>query len=274
MTLLCASFIVSCDDDVQQLEADLSSTPYTVGFEKQSDFVTFVADGTTQPLRVYINSYGGELTTVLPSHNIQFEIDPASTAAMGTQYNVVTTGNSVNIADNAEFTFIDLEILTGSLNTDGPDTIIINLTDTTNGVVADQFKTMTINIQGSCFSNLGGEYQMTVTSSSGGSFSNLETITQVSDTQYHTTTTGTFGVGGLTSYGATNEWYYFDEICNQILVPGQNLADGFFSNTVTGVDVGDGTNGSVDPTTGVIHVEYEISFSAGNVTYSADYVPN
>jgi hypothetical protein len=91
----------------------------------------------------------------------------------------------------------------------------------------------------------------------------VDEITQTGVGTYRTTEVAHY-IGGL---GVGTPGYTFQDVCNVITVPMQDLLD-YYSNDVFGH-----LPGSVDPATGVIHTFYTVTFAAGNRTYDCTYTP-
>jgi hypothetical protein len=118
-----------------------------------------------------------------------------------------------------------------------------------------------------CSSSLAGFYQVTSVRDDGSVRDHgIEEIYEVSPGYYRTTTTGLWTLGNLGAAPAEQQGYNFNDTCNTITVPAQALAQGFYSNSVVGTDDGEVL------ANGDIVINYEISFSAGNSTYTNTYV--
>lgn len=265
------------DDDTDTV----SEGPYVVGFKNALPSYIYT-DADTDPVTINepIDLIGGNNGT--PSDEnivIQYEIDPSSTAIAGTHYSIAGTGNTLTL--NSGASFVNLPIIVNPDNLPGnlPQTIVVNLKEvsSSNGVILQTRKSTTITIA-KCESNLAGTYSLAVTrldNNTNFSFPN-EVITELSIGRYVTSTTGSFGIGGLTGQGAPRDGFIFNDVCQSIVIEEQNLGD-YFTNMVYGNET-DGTQGFVtlDPDTGEVEsitMYYIITFSNPTSlrTYKAVY---
>lgn len=120
------------------------------------------------------------------------------------------------------------------------------------------------NVTVSCSSNLAGNYHLTVVRSNGGDviFPN-EKIIEVSPGVYKTESIYRWAVGSI----APDHGFNFQDICGEITVPEQGLAQGYYSNTVVGTEAG-----FVDGATGNLKIFYSVDFASGAVTCVATYI--
>jgi len=127
-----------------------------------------------------------------------------------------------------------------------------------------------INQPSSVISNLSGTYTVVVTNNDGQvrTYTN-EIITSVGLNNYKTTTTGTWAAGTI----APDQGFNFKENCGNLKVENQGLAQGYYSNLVyqTPTQL---LNSSKNESTGVITIQYFISFAAGDRSYTNVYTPN
>lgn len=115
----------------------------------------------------------------------------------------------------------------------------------------------------SCSSDLAGTYDLTMVSSNGYviNFPNEE-ITEVSPGYYKTTSIYAWSVGSI----APDQGFNFSDVCGQLNVPDQDLAQGYYSNDVFNTEAG-----YVDGATGDLKIFYTVSFSSGDVTCVGTY---
>jgi hypothetical protein len=114
-----------------------------------------------------------------------------------------------------------------------------------------------------CASNLAGNYNVTTTRDDGASVNHgIEPVIEVSPGYYKTKTTGTWAFGTI----APDQGFNFNDTCSTLTVPPQDLAQGYYSNDVTPTE-----DGEVLPN-GNLVINYGISFSSGNRTYTNVYV--
>ncbi|TXE15916.1 hypothetical protein ES692_14950 [Psychroserpens burtonensis] len=166
ITILSAGLMISCsiDDNPQQLEADLGTTPYVVGFNNSEASPAFLTDGAVNMYSENIVLFGGDDFSTNPSITVNFEIDPTSTAVAGTDFDFVNGSQSVTIAEDREFAALDINFYSENINIDNPKVLILNIASAdNNAVIGSQFQTLTITINGICFSDIGGLYNVTTT---------------------------------------------------------------------------------------------------------------
>ena len=201
-----------------------------------------------------------------------YEVNPASTAVEGVDYDFTGTAKSVIIEAGNTFANLPIVIHSGALDPEAPTELILNITGGTstgsNQIVASGNKgQISILLQATCSSDLAGVYRLTVTSSSGSSnVFPAEVITEISDGTYLTTQSGTWDAGTLN--GGVREGFVFKEVCGKIVIEQQKLAD-IYPNLLEGTDV----RGTVDPDTGDLYMEYTIGFDSNTTfnTYKATY---
>jgi hypothetical protein len=92
LLLLSLSYISCTDDDT--VRGDKSA--YIVGFQRTSLSQSYVATGDVVPLNVPVILIGGKEGNPMGSDvTVSYEIDPASTAVEGTEYDLVNTTGTV-----------------------------------------------------------------------------------------------------------------------------------------------------------------------------------
>ena len=127
-----------------------------------------------------------------------------------------------------------------------------------------------INQASSVISNIPGTYTVVTTRDDGlvDTFTN-EIITSVGINNYKTTTTGSWAVG----FFATDQGYNFKEICGNLKVENQGLCQGYYANQVyqTPTQL---LNSTKNESTGVITIQYSITFASGDQSYINVYTPN
>ena len=271
--------IASCmvDDDV----ATVADGEYIVGFKSGISSNIFTDEDIdpvilTQPIDLIGGSNG---TTSDQPIVLEFSIDPASTAIQGTHYQVNATGNTLTLEPGATFVNFPITVFPDALPGNLPQTIIVNLTQVSSGnaVIPEARQTTTFTIA-KCSSDLAGLYNLSVTRIDNNtvySFPNEE-ITQVSTGQYLTTSTANYGAGDLMAQGAPRDGFIFNDVCQEIVVPEQNLGN-YFTNLLYGNET-DGSHGFVtlDEDTGEVEsitIYYIVEFTNGTVLrqYKAVY---
>lgn len=261
-----AAIVLSCTDDDIRTEQNFGDGPKVVGFTPSFQTVSYFADQGIAyhefPLDLIGQGNGQYSSTDI---QVSYEIDPASTAVSGVEYNMVETSGMITIPAGESFGTFPLEVNTGSLDPVQKTELILNLTSTSNGsVIGEQYKQLKIIFVG-CLSQLEGSYTATISTTAGTSVRSDEYITLTAINTFQTRYVGRYGFGTFTPAG-----YQFIDICGEITVPNQSL--GQYSNEVRGVSE-DGVDGTVtSPTT--FEVVHEITFATGNQNQNYSYVRN
>jgi hypothetical protein len=114
-----------------------------------------------------------------------------------------------------------------------------------------------------CGSNLAGTYAVSSIRSDGNTYDlGTEAIVEVSPGYYKTVTTGGWAAGTI----APDQGFNFQDTCNELTVPDQDLCQGYYSNDVTGLP------GNAILANGDLVINYTIDFSAGALDYTSTYV--
>ena len=262
-----ASF--SCNKDDSNLDdANFINTPHVVGFSEKFETVAYFSDEGQISREFPVDLIGtGTGAPFNEDVTVTYSVDAASTAIEGQEYSFLDNSRKVVIPAGGSFGMLPLTINTGQLNPTMKTQLIINLTavDKDGFVVADQQRQFKIIFVG-CQSQLEGTYTVVVTRNDGIVRTYApEVLSLVSVNYFKTTTTGTWAAGVI----APDQGYNFTDICGDITVAEQGLAQGYYSNTVKGLTT-DGTDGFVTDNNN-FRVKYEISFAAGNRTYTNVY---
>ncbi len=260
---------ISCDDDIRP-DHEFTTSAKAVGFGKEFADVSYFADqGQVQkdfPVDVI---GGGDGMPFSSDTQVSYEIDPSSTATEGVEFDFIDNTGKVNIPAGQTFGNFSILVNTGSLNPTQKTELIVNLTTSTNGaIVSDNNKQFKIIFVG-CQSQVGGApYTVTVTRNDGlvRVYTN-EVIYTTAVNNFKTTTTATYAAGTI----APDQGYNFTDICGDITIPNQNLAQGTYSNTVTGTNSYNGNDGVVNSINN-FQTKYEVSFAAGPRQYVNNYV--
>ncbi|MEM5565311.1 hypothetical protein WNY78_09355 [Psychroserpens sp. AS72] len=263
ITILSAGLMVSCniDDEPQQLEADLATTPYVVGFNNSESAPAFLTDGAVNMFSENIVLLGGNDFSSNPSITVNFEVDQTSTAVAGTDFDFVNGSQSITIEENREYATLDINFYSENINIDDPKILILNITSAdNNAVVGAQFQTLTITINGICFSDIGGMYSVTTTYGFHDFLPNFSTHTM--DVEIEALGDGLYNVvdfsGGLYTVGPYVAAYgtgptsfdvEFTENCGDISWSGQTDQWGAVIPLSGGIN-------SVDPNTGVVTISW------------------
>lgn len=272
--------LFSCvKDDVE----DFKSGSHIVGFKRtSSSYIYTSADVNPVQITEAIDLIGGQDGTPSDSNiTIQFTVDASSTAIQGTDYTINATGNQVTIPANSDFVLLPITVNPSVLPGNQPKTIKINLTQisTGNAVVSDAKKQITITIA-KCESALEGDYSLVVTRIDNGDVYNYstETITSTGTIgEYVTSSTAEFGdmslgaLDDLTLDGAPRNGFIFNDVCQTIVVPEQNLGN-YYTNLVFG-NPDEENEVVLDPLGNVVSITmtYTVERAAGNRKYKAVY---
>ena len=263
LTILSVGVLVSCsiDDDPQQLEADFANTPYVVGFSNSEASPAFLTDGAVNSFSENVVLFNGNNFSSNPSITVTFEVDPTSTAVLGTDFDFENNSQSVTIEENREFAPLDINFYSENIDIDNPKVLVLNIVSAdNNATVGRQFQTLTITINGICFSDIGGMYSVTTTygyhdflPAFNPHTMDVE-ITDLGDGQYGLVdmSGGLYTVGPyVAAYGTgpTSFDVVINENCGDISWTGQT--DGYGAV----VPLEGGVN-SVDPETGVVTISW------------------
>ena len=264
---LAVSLLSSCDDE-DRLETDtLNEGPKIVGFQEDFSQVAYFENIGSVEHKFPVVLYGlgnGDL----PSSDIDvyYEVDPASTATEGVEFNFLDTSGKITIPAGNTFAEFPLSVNTGQLNPTSKTELILKLTSASSGsVVGYQYQTLKIVFVG-CQSALEGVYTVVVTRNDGiiRTYFN-ETVTEVGTNYFKTNTTGTWAAGTI----APDQGYNFTDVCGEITISQQGICQGYYSNQVFGFAAND-IDGTVTDSDH-FQTNYEITFAAGNRQFNNAY---
>lgn len=263
---------ISCDDDIRA-DHNFTTSPKIVGFTSPLSTVSYFADeGAVERSFPLSLIGGGDGKPLAVDTEVTYTVDPASTATEGVEFDFVNNNGKIVIPAGKTFGEFPIYVNTGDLNPTQKTELILNLTGVNNGAVVSANHTQLRIVFVGCQSQVGTAggplYTVTVTRNDGviRTYFN-EAITSPVVNDFKTTTTGQWAAGAI----APDQGYNFTDICGDITMPNQNLAQGFYSNTVTGTDAYDGNDGKVNSLNN-FETKYEISFAAGPRQYRNNYV--
>ncbi|WP_223032953.1 hypothetical protein [Hanstruepera marina] len=265
---------VSClvDDEDAKLDA-AGNTPYVVGFNQNVANESWFEDIGAIERSYPVNLVGGQDGT--PSNSdlvINYIISPESTATEGQEFDFLENTGQLVIPAGQDFGLFNILLNTGGLDPNVPTELVLELTsvegNAANIGTINELNLLRITFVG-CSSQLEGNYTLTTTRDDGAQTVRPEAITLVGPNYFETESTGLWGTNGIGS--APDSSLNFEDICGEVFVPLQGLAQGYYSNEVYGTNL-TGPDGAVDQTTLDFNMEYWITFSAGNRSYMADFV--
>lgn len=266
--LVVASVFMACTDDDIRTEQNLSNGPKVVGFISSLATVEYFTDEGVVlrefPMSLIGNGNGQPSATPI---EVTYEVDPASTATEGVEFDFVDDSGKITIPAGGTFGNFPINVNTGQLNPTQKTQLILNLVSSTPGsTIGAQYDQLRITFVG-CQSQLQGSYTVIISTVAGTSTRTNESISVVGVNRFKTIYVGRYALGTFTPSG-----YQFVDICGEIAVPDQNL--GQYSNQVYGIDAyGAGVDGIVTSPT-QFEVKHNISFAAGDQTQNYRYTRN
>ncbi|WP_191860598.1 hypothetical protein [Hanstruepera ponticola] len=275
LTLMLAVSLVSVsclvDDEDKTLDA-LANTPYVVGFNQnvanESYFEDIGAVEKTYPVNLIGGQDGNPANFDIV---VNYRISPESTATEGQEFDFVENTGQLVIPAGQDYGLFGLLINTGGLDPNTPTQLILELESVEGGRAnvgtINELNLLKITFVG-CNSQLAGNYELTTTRADGAQTVRPETITLLGPNYFETESTGLWGTNAIGV--APDSSMNFEDICGEVFVPLQGLAQGFYSNEVYGVNL-TGPDGEVDQTTLDFYMDYWITFSAGNSQYNASF---
>jgi hypothetical protein len=245
------------------------------GFELNRTSFSFVADGSEYNFTVKVRVVGPTVTDVKNNVTMTVAASDSSTAIEGVHYRIDEPTLTLD-PDNNLLGLFPVTILTEGIVAplDEAPVLVLMVTGATGDPsVTNHGKPIEITLNYGCFSNLAGTYDVhtVMTRTVSGAITTTdwtEEITQTGVGEYRTQwVTQTWGPGAL---APGDDGFTFLDVCNVITVPEQNLGN-LYSNLVYGNNLG-----SVDPVTGIIHIEYTATTTAaaGFRSCVSDYVPH
>lgn len=234
------------------------------GFTLTSTTISGIADGSEYQFDMKVRVVGPSKTELKNDITLTIAADESSTAIEGVHYRIDNPTVVLTANDNY------LGVVTVTMITDGivtplakaPELVLNAVTATGDANVVNNGKPLVITMNFACFSEFQGTYDVVCTSSAGVVRNRVETITKIDVEKYMTSWVGTW-TAPLSDHGVV-----FENSCNVLTVPFEDLLAGIYGNDVFGHKAG-----AADPVTGVITLYYTITFDAGNVEYTAVYTP-
>ncbi len=266
-------FIYSCNDN-----GDFSTDDMMTGTASEGGALVAIKDGTTGKLLgvpsstdfatatvsfaeseldlgVLLMSGGNDITNyeIMKSLNGGAEVSVASTATLPISLVYSTVDDYIN----------GLGVSADDLRIGDVITFRTKMTKSDGSVIFAGPNDGSYSITVSCSSNLAGTYDLTMVASNGWiiNFPNEE-ITEVSPGVYKTTSIYRWAVGSI----APDQGFNFNDVCGELTVPDQGLAQGYYSNAVFNTEPG-----YVDGATGDLKIYYTVSFGSGDVTCVGTY---
>lgn len=244
--------------------------PNLGGFNDSSLNFGGVADGSSYDFNLKMEVKGPTYTQMTSDVVLTVAVDPSSTAIEGTHFKLtsktITLSASNNYLGLLPITMLSKGIVAPLAK--APVLVLKVLSATSTDNVINNGKNLTISFNYLCFSNLAKKYNVRmryVRAASGidqiRTFQ--DTFTKTGSGEYRTGLVGHWAVAELNGTSG----FTFLDVCNVITIPQQNLVD-LYTNLVEGVT----GKSSVNPTTGVITMEYTIT--GGNLRqYFVTYTP-
>jgi len=261
---------ISCSDDSNLPDGSFGDTPRVVGFLKTTQNVPFFEDEGVVLKEFPFDVLGtGDGAPYNEDITLTYAVNSSSTAVAGLEYDWVNTSSTVTIPAGQSFGLLPLNINTGNFNPTAKTSLVLDITavDKEGFVISNQNKQVTINFIG-CLSLLEGMYTVVVTRGDGATVTRPNENVSYQDVNYfRTTTSGLYTVAQLAP-PAPYAGYNFTDICGDISVESQNLG-GAYSNLLRGLST-TGEDGEV-LNANQFKVTYEITFAAGNQTYTGVY---
>lgn len=252
--------------------SDLNETTANVaGFVLGSSSYGGISNGTEYTFSVDMSVKGPTSMALSGDVQVTVDVDPTSTAIEGTHFRLDSKSITLSKSNNY-IGSLPITMLTQGIQAPLASNPVLKIMVTSadgSGNIMNNGKVISINLNYLCFSNLSGTYNATMVytaydgSTSNISFTDVWTETGVGE--YRTSEVGHW-IGGL---GVGTPGYTAIDICNVISIGGQYLVD-YYGNWVDDL----GVNGSVDPVTGTITVDYSICYPAGDSNcryYSVTY---
>ena len=245
---------------------DVRATPNVVGFVDASTNLSGIADGSEYTFEVTTTLKGATSRSTTGTFTGTLTVDPSSTAIEGTHFRLdestIEVSSDKNYLNKVSITMLSSGIVAPL---DMNPVLKLNV-ENASGPGKLSGGSITINLLYLCPSTLAGTYETTITRDDGNVYVYSETVTETGIGEYRGESVGHWSPGAI---GGTPGFDFID-VCDDLTVPGQSLV-ALYSNQVFQTEAQQLAS-VADPDNGKMHIEYSIPLSAGDRTYSADYV--
>ena len=268
--MLCFASLASCIVDDTEPSLANGQGPNLGSFNDASLNFGGVADGSSYDFNLEMEVKGPTYKQMTSDVILTVAVDPSSTAIEGTHFKfnskTITLSASNNYLGLLPITMLSKGVIAPLAK--APVLVLKVLSASSSDNVINNGKTLTVNFNYLCFSNLAKKYNVNmryVRAASGidRTLTFQDTFIKTGSGEYRT---GLVGHWTAPELGGTPGFTLID-VCNVISIPQQNLVD-LYSNIVEGVT----GKSSVNPTTGVITMEYTVT--GGNLRqYFVTYTP-
>jgi hypothetical protein len=263
---LLAGIVPACVEDTAPEDA-FGKTPNLVSFTSATANLSAVATGDEFVLTIPMEVEGPSFRDIDAPVTATVSVDPASTAIEGVHYRLDDTSITFDPSNNMLANF-PITVITEGLEPPlaAAPTLVLRVSGVSgvDNVIATG-KPISINLLYLCSSELAATYNVHIVRTNAAGvvteFDFEDPIVQTGDGEYRGVSVAHYAPGSL---GGTPGFTFLD-VCGELTVPLQNLVD-LYSNEVYGVE-----GGSYVKENGDLHIEYIVTFAAGNSTYVADY---
>lgn len=266
-----ALFFASCsDNNTSGLVSDIEEGDNLVAFTDNSQTVSNIADGEEYPVEVKMKLIGPSVDELSGDYTATIEpvfegIPDNEQAEQGTHFKIEDNQITLSESNNylGKFTFT---MLTEGVDAPFEPQVKLKVTDVSgDGNVINSGKPIDVTFSYGCFSTLDKTYNVETTYTAvDGSVSNHTWTGTWTKTGVGTYRTERVGHWTQSALGGTPGMTVRD-VCGNITIPEQNLVD-LYANIVSGT-------GTVNETTGVISLDYDICFDGDCRQYEATYTP-
>lgn len=268
---------VSCLVDDEDPTLDIfAATPYVVGFNQnvanESYFVDIGAVEKSYPVNLVGGQDGTNPTSDLVLNYVINQTE--TTAQEGVEFDFLENTGQLVIPAGSDFGLFNILINTGNLDPNMPTVLALEITsvegDAANVGTINNLNFLFITFVG-CNSQLAqdgtfGNYFLDLMREDGSTRQAFEVVEWIGPNQFLTESTGHWGINGIAPDTSMN----FEDVCGEVSVPNQGLAQGYYGNQVFGTNL-TGPDGSVDQTTLDFDLSYIITFGTGPLQHDSTY---